>query len=181
MRSESEATSALNWWVTSEESVWRRDTYLKLDDPFLGKAQVHAFRVLQVEGTLVELGDGVVGVQQRRLLVHLTDNLTETKTRERERKGLSKQSSILNISILIFCVFCFFFQYTELMLEIPVSWQHYKGDSPSGGQTGKWKKKGEEIKDEERKKWLDENGKSGVMERRKAGGKGGGNAVKPGE
>lgn len=59
---------------------------MKLDDPFLGKAQVHAFRVLQVEGTLVELGDGVVGVQQRRLLVHLTDNLTETKTRERERE-----------------------------------------------------------------------------------------------
>lgn len=50
-------------------------THLKLDDPFLGKAQVHALRVLQVEGTLVELGDGVVGVQQRRLLVHLTDDL----------------------------------------------------------------------------------------------------------
>lgn len=54
---------------------------MKLDDPFLGKAQVHAFRVLQVEGTLVELGDGVVGVQQRRLLVHLTDDL---KSREGE-------------------------------------------------------------------------------------------------
>lgn len=52
-----------------------RVTHLKLDDPFLGKAQVHAFRVLQVEGTLVELGDGVVGVQQRRLFVHLTDDL----------------------------------------------------------------------------------------------------------
>lgn len=86
--------------MTREESVWRRDTYLKLDDPFLGKAQVHAFRVLQVEGTLVELGDGVVGVQQRRLLVHLTDNLTKT---ERETEGLSKQWRILNISILIPC------------------------------------------------------------------------------
>lgn len=49
---------------------------MKLDDPFLGKAQVHALRVLQVEGALVELGDGVVGVEQRRLLVHFTDDLT---------------------------------------------------------------------------------------------------------
>lgn len=52
---------------------------MKLDDPFLGKAQVHAFCVLQVEGTLVELGDGVVGVEQRRLLVHFTDDLTRKK------------------------------------------------------------------------------------------------------
>lgn len=52
---------------------------MKLDDPFLGKAQVHAFRVLQVEGTLVQLGDGVVGVQQRCLLVHLSDNLRGDK------------------------------------------------------------------------------------------------------
>lgn len=57
---------------------------MKLDDPFLGKAQVHAFRVLQVEGTLVELGDGVVGVQQRRLLVHFTDDLTGTRERDGE-------------------------------------------------------------------------------------------------
>lgn len=65
---------------------WGRVTNLKLDDPFLGKAQVHAFRVLQVEGTLVELGDGVVGVQQRRLLVHLTDYLKSREGgRERER------------------------------------------------------------------------------------------------
>lgn len=48
---------------------------MKLDDPFLGKAQVHALCVLQVEGTLVELGDGVIGVQKRRLLVHLPDDL----------------------------------------------------------------------------------------------------------
>lgn len=54
-----------------------RAAHLKLDDPFLGKAQVHALRVLQVEGTLVELRDGVVGVQQRRLLVHLADDLQE--------------------------------------------------------------------------------------------------------
>lgn len=57
---------------------------MKLDDPFLGKAQVHAFCVLQVEGTLVELGDGVVGVQQRRLLVHFADDLTG-RDGERER------------------------------------------------------------------------------------------------
>ncbi len=62
-------------------------TNLKLDDPFLGKAQVHAFCVLQVEGTLVELGDGVVGVQQRRLFVHLADNLKES--RKRKRNGLT--------------------------------------------------------------------------------------------
>lgn len=54
---------------------------MKLDDPFLGKAQVHALRVLQVEGTLVELGDGVVGIQQRRLLVHLTDDLNDGRNR----------------------------------------------------------------------------------------------------
>lgn len=57
-----------------------RDTDLKLDDPFLGKAQVHAFCVLQVEGTLVELRDGVVGVQQRRLFVYLSDDLKEKQT-----------------------------------------------------------------------------------------------------
>lgn len=56
-------------------------TYLKLDDPFLGKAQVHALRVLQVEGTLVELGDGVVGIQQCRLLVHLTNDLNKNRER----------------------------------------------------------------------------------------------------
>lgn len=67
---------------------WGRVTNLKLDDPFLGKAQVHAFRVLQVEGTLVELGDGVVGVQQRRLLVHLTDYL-KSREGEREREILA--------------------------------------------------------------------------------------------
>lgn len=50
---------------------------MKLDDPFLGKAQVHALRVLQVEGTLVELGDGIVGVQQSGLLVHLSNDLRE--------------------------------------------------------------------------------------------------------
>ena len=36
--------------------------YLELDDPFLGQAEVHPVRVFQVEGTLVELGHGVVGV-----------------------------------------------------------------------------------------------------------------------
>lgn len=62
-----------------------RAAHLKLDDPFLGKAQVHALRVLQVEGTLVELRDGVVGVQQRRLLVHLADDLQEARAAERVR------------------------------------------------------------------------------------------------
>lgn len=42
--------------------VKRVQTDLKLDDPFLGKAQVHAFCVLQVEGTLVELGNRVIGI-----------------------------------------------------------------------------------------------------------------------
>lgn len=58
---------------------------MKLDDPFLGKAQVHAFCVLQVEGTLVELGDGVVSIQQGCLLVHLADDL-KGKGRESERE-----------------------------------------------------------------------------------------------
>lgn len=43
----------------------------------MGKAQVHALRVLQVEGTLVELRDGVVGIQQRRLFVDLADDLQD--------------------------------------------------------------------------------------------------------
>lgn len=62
--------------------------HLKLDDPFLGKAQVHALCILQVEGTLVELGDGVVGIQQCRLLVHLTDDLI--KKREGGRCKLTR-------------------------------------------------------------------------------------------
>ena len=82
MRSEGEVTfsSGLmgNKWRDGRCEV----THLKLDDPFLGKAQVHAFCVLQVEGTLVELGDGVVGVQQRRLLVHLTDDLGKKEERD---------------------------------------------------------------------------------------------------
>lgn len=52
-----------------------KSTDLKLDDPFLGKAQVHALRVLQVEGTFMELGDRVIRIEQRRLLVHFTNNL----------------------------------------------------------------------------------------------------------
>lgn len=151
MRSESEATLALNWWVTREESVWRRDTYLKLDDPFLGKAQVHAFRVLQVEGTLVELGDGVVGVQQRRLLVHLTDNLTKT---ERETEGLSKQWRILNISILIPCFSIYWIDVRNSSIVTTLKREIRR----VGDRWGNWKKKREEIKDRETKKWLDENG-----------------------
>lgn len=53
----------------------------------MGKAQVHAFRVLQVEGTLVELGDGVVGVQQRRLLVHFPDDLQGGRETQMEREN----------------------------------------------------------------------------------------------
>lgn len=158
MRSESEATSALNWWVTSEESVWRRDTYLKLDDPFLGKAQVHAFRVLQVEGTLVELGDGVVGVQQRRLLVHLTDNLTETKTRERE-KGVVKTIEYFKHFNTHFLCFCFFFSIYWIDVRNSSSVTTLQGRFAEWRTDGEMEKKGEEIKDEERKKWLDENGK----------------------
>lgn len=75
-----------------------RATHLKLDDPFLGKAQVHALRVLQVEGTLVELGDGVVGIQQRRLLVHLTDDLN--KNRERGGYKLTGGSALLNTPVV---------------------------------------------------------------------------------
>lgn len=60
---------------------------MKLDDPFLGKAQVHALRVLQVEGTFMELGDRVVRVEQRRLLVHFTNNLEEDGREERQKKS----------------------------------------------------------------------------------------------
>lgn len=49
-------------------------TDLELNDALLRQAQVHALSVLHVEGTLVELGHGVVGVEQRHLLVHLPDD-----------------------------------------------------------------------------------------------------------
>ncbi len=50
-------------------------THLKLDDPLLRKAQVHPLRILQVKGTLMQLGDGVICIQQGGLLIHLTDDL----------------------------------------------------------------------------------------------------------
>lgn len=84
--------TAKNCLVQREKRVKRprglfQGTHLKLDDPFLGKAQVHALRVLQVEGTLVELGDGIVGVQQRRLLVHLADDLHGNESGEEMSDG----------------------------------------------------------------------------------------------
>lgn len=48
---------------------------MKLDDPLLRKAQVHPLRILQEKGTLMQLGDGVICIQQGRLLVHFTDDL----------------------------------------------------------------------------------------------------------
>ena len=58
--------------------------YLELDDPFLRQAEVHPVRVFQVEGALVELGHGVVGIQQGGLFVHLTDDLRRGWRREGE-------------------------------------------------------------------------------------------------
>lgn len=82
---EDEATLSQELRLNKKRECYVRAAHLKLDDPFLGKAQVHALRVLQVEGTLVELRDRVVGVQQRRLLVHLADDLQEARAAERVR------------------------------------------------------------------------------------------------
>ena len=46
---------------------------MELDDALLGEAQVHALGVLHVEGALVQLGDGVVGLEEGLLLVHLEE------------------------------------------------------------------------------------------------------------
>ena len=48
--------------------------YLELNDSFLAEAQVHSFRVLHIEGTLVKLRHGVVGVEKGRLLVDFPDD-----------------------------------------------------------------------------------------------------------
>ena len=49
-------------------------SYLELDDPLLRETQVHSVGVLHVEGALVQLRDGVVGVEDGHLLVHLADD-----------------------------------------------------------------------------------------------------------
>lgn len=49
--------------------------YLELDHFLRGETQVHAVTALELEGTFVELGDGLVHVQQGVLLCHLPDDL----------------------------------------------------------------------------------------------------------
>lgn len=49
--------------------------YLELDHFVCGETQVHAVTALELEGTLVELGDGLVHVQHGILLHHLADHL----------------------------------------------------------------------------------------------------------
>ena len=51
-----------------------RDTDLELNDPVLTETEVHPLCLLHVEGALVQLGHGVVGVQGGHLLVHLPDD-----------------------------------------------------------------------------------------------------------
>lgn len=50
-------------------------SYLELDDFLCGQTQVHAVAALELEGTFVELGDGLVHVQHGVLLAHLPDDL----------------------------------------------------------------------------------------------------------
>lgn len=50
-------------------------SYLELDDFLRGQTQVHAVTALELEGALVELGDGLVHVQHGILLAHLPDDL----------------------------------------------------------------------------------------------------------
>lgn len=54
--------------------VERRKTHLELDDSLLREAEIHPLCVLHVEGALVELGDGIVRVQDSHLFVHLPDD-----------------------------------------------------------------------------------------------------------
>lgn len=49
--------------------------YLELDDFLCGQTQVHVVAALELEGTLVELGDGLVHVQHSVLLAHLPNDL----------------------------------------------------------------------------------------------------------
>lgn len=49
--------------------------YLELDHFVCGQTQVHAVTALELEGTLVELGDGLIHVQHGVLLHHLADDL----------------------------------------------------------------------------------------------------------
>jgi len=52
-------------------------SHLVLDQRVIGEAQVGLARLSELEGTLVELGDRLVHVQDGVLLVHLTDHLEE--------------------------------------------------------------------------------------------------------
>lgn len=49
--------------------------YLELDHFVCGQTQVHAVTALELEGALVELGDGLIHVQHGVLLHHLADDL----------------------------------------------------------------------------------------------------------
>lgn len=49
--------------------------YLELDHFVSGETQVHAVAALELEGTLVELGDGLIHVQHGILLHHFADDL----------------------------------------------------------------------------------------------------------
>lgn len=70
----------LAWEVDCKQNKQTKRPDLELDDALLGEAQVHPLRVLQVEGTLVQLGHWVVCVHQGRLLVHFANDLGDTAT-----------------------------------------------------------------------------------------------------
>ena len=55
-------------------SLSHAHTYLKLNDLILREAQVHAIGVLDVEGALVQLRNGIVGIEQYLRLVHFADD-----------------------------------------------------------------------------------------------------------
>lgn len=48
---------------------------LMLNDPVLRQTEIHPVRVLQVEGTLVQLAYWVIRIQHHHCLVHLSNNL----------------------------------------------------------------------------------------------------------
>lgn len=67
-------------WRGNKGALWESSPapalpYLELDHFLCGETQVHAVTALELEGTLVELGDGLVHVQHGILLHHLPDDL----------------------------------------------------------------------------------------------------------
>ncbi len=54
--------------------TYEKNSNLELNDPLLWETKVHPVGVLHVERALVQLRDRIVGVQNRHLFVHLSND-----------------------------------------------------------------------------------------------------------